>query len=403
MYKYFLYIFLLICWISGVQNLNEQYVVSGKENNLNGRMIELFFSGDVMSGRGLDQAMPHSVDPRLYERYIKDARDYVSLLDRQGSTIDQPLSYEWIWGEALEIWKERNTHVRMVNLETSVTTHDEPWPGKGIHYRMHPENVELLTLAKIDVCCLANNHVLDWERKGLEETIKTLNSAGLKYSGAGETIHAARAPAKISIEGHELAVYSAGHASSGVPAFWAASEHRSGLNYLDDLDAQSIDQICRTIQKTSGPDDIVIYSIHWGTNWGYDVPQAHRTFAHRLIDEAGVDIVYGHSSHHPLGFELYKGHLILYGAGDFINDYEGISGKEAYRDDLVLMYFPMINPGDGQLIAMDLIPLKIHRFSLRRASGEEGHWMYNLLKRESEIPGYRLAMEPNGTIRLSPE
>ena len=83
--------------------------------------------------------------------------------------------------------------------------------------------------------------------------------------------------------------------------------------------------------------DVVVVSVHWGSNWGYDVPDAHVEFAHRLVD-GGVDVVFGHSSHHPRPVEIYRGHPILYGCGDLINDYEGIGGHERFRDDLRLLY-----------------------------------------------------------------
>lgn len=62
---------------------------------------------------------------------------------------------------------------RIINLETSITT-SEDWAPKDIHYRMHPANIPCLTVAKVDCCVLANNHVLDWGRSGLVETLETL-------------------------------------------------------------------------------------------------------------------------------------------------------------------------------------------------------------------------------------
>jgi poly-gamma-glutamate synthesis protein (capsule biosynthesis protein) len=58
---------------------------------------------------------------------------------------------------------------------------------------------------------------------------------------------------------------------------------------------------------------IVVVSIHWGGNWGYRAPQEEIDFAHHLIDEARVDIIHGHSSHHVKGIEVYRNKLILYG------------------------------------------------------------------------------------------
>ena len=73
--------------------------------------------------------------------------------------------------------------------------------------------------------------------------------------------------------------------------------------------------------------------------------------AHSLLDEAGVDVIHGHSSHHVKGIEVYKGKAILYGCGDFLTDYEGIQGYEEFRDDLVLMYFLTYRSANAQASA----------------------------------------------------
>src|SRR5579883_837010 len=87
-----------------------------------------------------------------------------------------------------------------------------------------------------------------------------------------------------------------------------------------------------------------------------------RDFAHDLIDLAGVDIVHGHSSHHAKAIEVYRGKLILYGCGDFLNDYEGISGDEVYRGDLVLMYLPTVEAASGRLLGLIMVPFRIKNF-----------------------------------------
>ena len=105
--------------------------------------------------------------------------------------------------------------------------------------------------------------------------------------------------------------------------------------------------------------DHVIVSIHWGGNWGYDIPREQETFAKTLIDQGGVDIVHGHSSHHPKRMEIYRGRLILYGAGDLINDYEGIGGYEEFRPELSLIYLPRLSASGAaaHVCAMSVNPL----------------------------------------------
>ena len=146
--------------------------------------------------------------------------------------------------------------------------------------------------------------------------------------------------------------------------------------------------------------DVVIVSLHWGGNWGYEIRAEQSEFAHRLIDEARVDVVYGHSSHHPRGMEVYKGKLILYSCGDFINDYEGISGHEQFRDDLTLMYFVSLKPKSGQLVGVEMVPMQIKKFQLHRASPEAAQWLGKVMDRESQHFGCRVMINRDCTFSL---
>src|SRR5437762_13028088 len=109
--------------------------------------------------------------------------------------------------------------------------------------------------------------------------------------------------------------------------------------------------------------DVIVASIHWGSNWGYDIPPEQIAFAHRLIDE-GVSIVHGHSSHHLKAIEVFKGRLFLYGCGDFLTEYEGISGYEDFLNDLALMYLVELYSRCGKLVSVQLVMLQACRFRL---------------------------------------
>lgn len=123
-------------------------------------------------------------------------------------------------------------------------------------------------------------------------------------------------------------------------------------------------------------------------------------FAHQLIDEADVDVVHGHSSHHPKGIEVYKDKPILYGCGDFLNDYEGISGYEEFRDDLVLMYFVTLSPLSGKLARLEMTPMQIKRFRLNRPSVADIRWLQSTLDRESRKLGAAVELTEENHLRL---
>ena len=365
------------------------------------RNVTLFLCGDVMTGRWIDQVLPHPGDPVLHEGYATSALDYVALAERANGPIPRPAEFDYVWGDALAEWARIAPDLRIVNLETAVTTRDDWQRGKGIHYRMHPANVPCLTAAGIDCCMLANNHVLDWGYAGLAETLETLRRAGLQHAGAGRDRAEAAAPAVLNVAGKgRVLVFAYGAQSSGISPEWAAAAGVPGVNLLPDLSPATLQQIAAQVQAVKRPADVVVASLHWGGNWGYAVPAAHQRFARGLIDRCGVDVVHGHSSHHPMGIEVYRGRPILYGCGDFLNDYEGIAGYEAYRGDLSLMYFLEVDPASGTLSRLRMVPMQTRRFRLHRASEKDARWLRMRLDREGQPLGSRVEAGPGGSLAL---
>jgi poly-gamma-glutamate capsule biosynthesis protein CapA/YwtB (metallophosphatase superfamily) len=363
-------------------------------------MVKLFLAGDVMTGRGVDQIMSRPSGPALRETYLKDAREYVMLAEEANGPIGRPVEPAWIWGDALDVLEDVRPDMRIVNLETSVTVSDDYWPEKEIHYRMHPDNIACLTAAGLDVCTLANNHTLDFGYNGLLETLQTLHDAGLQTAGAGATWNDARAPATVELPSRaRILVVSVATPSSGVPESWAATPTRPGVELLTHLSEQAAEEVAGGIVGRKRGGDIAIVSIHWGSNWGYEVPAAHRRFAHRLI-ESGVDLVHGHSSHHPRPIEVYKDRLILYGCGDLINDYEGISGHESFGRDLALLYMAFLSPRSGELEDLRMVPVRSRRMRLERASSRDARWLTQTLNRASTAFGARVGIGSDNVLVL---
>jgi len=362
----------------------------------------LFLSGDVMTGRGVDQILGSPSDPGLWEAHVSDARRYVELAEQVSGPIPRPVPAEWIWGDALALLERLQPDVRIINLETSITRSDDHWPGKGIHYRMHPDNVASLTVGGIDLCVLANNHVLDFGYAGLSETLSTLDRAGIATAGAGADIQVARRPAILDLgPGGRIVVGAVGTPSSGIPSDWAASSGRPGVSLLDDLSEEAAEELATQVTASRRPGDVVVCSIHWGSNWGYEVPAEQVRFAHRLVD-AGVDVVHGHSSHHPRPIEVYRGRLILYGCGDLINDYEGIGGREAFRTELALLYLATLRPHAGDLVDLRMVPVRIRRMRLERASPKDGRWLRDVLRAISGPSASGLVVDADGAPGLRP-
>ncbi|PQM46236.1 putative polyglutamine synthesis accessory protein [Mycobacterium talmoniae] len=363
--------------------------------------LVLFLCGDVMTGRGVDQILPHPGDPRLREPVVSDARTYVKLARDANGPIPWPTDFAWPWGEALPTIDEAAPDVRLINLETSITARGAFAPHKHVHYRMHPDNIACLAAIRPDACALANNHVLDFGPAGLADTLTALNAAGIRGVGAGLTAEQAERPATVPRpDGGQVVIAARGLQSSGIPRGWAATEHGPGVALVKDFSDRHAAEVAHRVLAYKRPGDTVIVSLHWGSNWGYEIDAAQVRFAHRLID-AGVDLVHGHSSHHPRPIEVYRGRLILYGCGDTVDDYEGIEGFDTFRPALRLLYFATVDRDSGNLITLRMTPMRARRMRLERVGGDDVAWLRSTLDHVSQPFGTRIQDTSDGNLTVN--
>ena len=361
-------------------------------------MVKLFLAGDVMVGRGVDQVQHQSVDPVLYEEHIRDARHYVALAERVNGSIPRPVTPDYVWGDALRAIDETGVDCRIVNLETTLTTSPAAWPAKEVLYRAHPTNVGVLQAARVDCCALANNHALDWGTDGLLETLETLQTAGIPVAGAGRSADEAEQPVLIDRAGARVIVVAFATTTSGTPPDWASGPDRPGLLVVDDWSTAVCERIADRVSAVRRPGDVVVASVHWGSNWGYAISGGQRRLAHALVDLAGVDVIFGHSSHHARPIEFYRDRPILYGTGDFITDYEGIGGYEEFRNDLVLGWFIEVDEASGRLVGLRAAPFQSRRFRLERPSRADVAWLAEVLDHHSRVFGVRVSVDDEGML-----
>lgn len=224
---------------------------------------------------------------------------------------------EYPWGNTLQVL--HNADWRLCNLECVISDRGTPWSAypKAFHFRSDAKNIAVLEAARMNAVSLANNHVLDYGYDALIEMLGILDQAGIVHSGAGLNYGEASRLATSEVSGRKLGLL----AFTDNEPDWEASEAQPGIFYVPtDLNDSRAMKLLEIIRESREVVDLLIMSAHWGSNWGYHPPHEHLSFAHALI-EAGADIIFGHSSHVFRGIEFYKGKPILYGAGDFVDDY----------------------------------------------------------------------------------
>ena len=349
-----------------------------------------------MLGRLIDQLFPQHVEEPSEARIAKSFQTSNASLMKYGP--NSP------WGNTLPLLLGADLNI--LNLETSATTHSMKWPNKVFHYRMHPENVNALQAAKVSYAGLANNHTLDFSEPGLIETVKTVKKASIAFAGAGETREEATRPAVLRLPASDGATAYEVHiwAAADHPRDWAGVPTFHFIDYTQKTRERLQELITAPISK---PAALKIFSVHWGPNYSWQPAQEIKDLAHFLIDSCGVDIIHGHSSHHVQGVEKYNGKPIIYGCGDFVDDY---ALTPEYRNDLSAVWQVKVeesNLEEGQkglkLKTLEVFPTKIDRFMARRlSSGEaDSEWVCSKIKALSADLGTTIELDTRNNGRVT--
>jgi poly-gamma-glutamate capsule biosynthesis protein CapA/YwtB (metallophosphatase superfamily) len=301
-------------------------------------MITLALTGDVMLGRQVNKAL-------------------------------RIMSPEQPWGDVLPLLLSAD--VRIVNLECAITDHEQPWARtpKVFHFRADPSAVEVLRAARVDGCSLANNHTLDFEERGLLDTLRYLKVAGIRYAGAGRSREQAARPALLAARPADRPSRVALLAFTDNEPPFAAGPDRPGTNYLPvslKPDVLRRVEAAVTAAREAGA-KTVVFSNHWGPNMVQRPSALFRRFARAVVDR-GADVYYGHSAHVFQGVEIYRGKPILYDTGDFIDDY---AVDPRLRNDWSFLFKISLEGGEFRCLELSPVTLPYARVQLAKGSEQE--------------------------------
>lgn len=198
--------------------------------------------------------------------------------------------------------------LHLINLEAPLTTRTDTETEKTYWLRSPPEvAVPLLRGLSVDGVSLANNHVLDHGMKGLLDTMRRLESAGIRYAGVGEDVSAAARPVTFR-KGKRTVAFLA--FSNTFPKSYWAGDTTAGTAYGDP------DRIRTAVTEAKARADRVIVSFHWGGESEKQPKEYQRNLA-RLSVRSGADVVFGHHPHSLQPIERYRDGLIFYSLGNY--------------------------------------------------------------------------------------
>lgn len=287
--------------ISGCREIREM-TMSRTSATTDGRergCVRLLLGGDVMLGRGVNELI-HRIGPEYPVEMLT------------------PVT--------------READLFFVNLECAIYDRSELFPGaaKAFYFRADPPAVQTLQAMGVHLVTLANNHALDAGYDALLDTLAILDAHNIAHAGAGENLAAARRAACLTVGDIRFGIIAA---CDHQPDF-AATDRSPGIHYVDLRDNASIDALVNDAAELARRVDHAIVSLHWQPNWAPRIAPRYHDVARRLID-TGVRIIWGHSPHHFQGVEWFDNRVVIYSAGDLLDDY---AVNANFRNDRQLLF-----------------------------------------------------------------
>ncbi|MCW8855437.1 MAG: CapA family protein [Gammaproteobacteria bacterium] len=254
-----------------------------------------------------------------------------------------------------------NSDIVIGNLEGPLTTHETPYStDKTYLFKTPPDKVApALKKAGFTIMNLANNHILDYGVKGMEDTIQALEASKLQYLGIGNNLQQARNSLIVESQGYKIGFLS--YSLTFPKSFWA-TDKTPGTAFGHEHEIRTDVRLLKQIA------DLVVVSFHWGREKTTELREYQPMLAHAAIDE-GASFIIGHHPHILQAIETYKHGIILYSLGNFTFG--------SYSKNSAVSIVATLTLKNGNINKLELHPINVLNvdvnFQPQRLTGEEAN------------------------------
>lgn len=239
--------------------------------------------------------------------------------------------------------KASRADIAICHMETVYGPDGGPFTGYPT-FETPPQIAQSVKDTGYDSCSTASNHTLDAGAAGVDRTLKAMDKAELKHVGSARSAKERGKPAVMEAGDAKVAQLAYTYGTNGVPV----PKDKPWLVNL--IDPEKIIEDARAARRAGA--DVVVVSMHWGTEWQekpneQQLSLAKKLTASRADGHRDIDLILGTHAHVPQAYEKVNGTWVVYGMGDQIagkmDDPRGTMGSAAR-----FTFEPPKRGGDGQ-------------------------------------------------------
>jgi poly-gamma-glutamate synthesis protein (capsule biosynthesis protein) len=245
--------------------------------------------------------------------------------------------FEGIFNNYINVLQGNDLNV--TDLECPLTFAETARLKYGPHQKAHPDCIEILRYADINLLALANNHIMDYDTAGVNETLDLCENNGIMTVGIGRNTEEAGNPFSVKIKGKSIAILNfTDHEFISTP---------DGSFMCNPIDPVNCFYDIIEVRKNH---DYVIVIMHAGNEF-YSLPSPRTKKLYRYLIDLGFDAIISHHTHTFSGYEVYNSKPIFYGLGNFIYDWPGKNTQDWNKGYTVRLIL-------SDKIDFEIIPLK---------------------------------------------
>lgn len=196
-------------------------------------------------------------------------------------------------------------------------------------------------------CSTASNHTLDQGQRGVYDTIRALDHAGVRHAGSYITATGQRKPLIMMVDGVRVAFLAYTEFTNGIP-----------LPHPWSVNLASAPRILADAHRARAEGaKVVIVNLHWGDEYVSQPSSFQLSLARRLTRSPDITAIVGQHVHVVQPIRIINGKPVVFGEGNLISDQTSACCPAATQDGMIVLLTVTVGSNGARVTLIHYLPI----------------------------------------------